>query len=66
MTLEELRKINGLKANHIAKELGISRVQYRNYETGKFKPNLDNCDKLARMFGISLIEIKKILEEKKC
>ncbi len=37
MTLREIRNNSGLKANWIAKQLGISRQQLYNLEDGKYK-----------------------------
>lgn len=67
MTLKHIRLKSGLKINHIAEQLEISRVQYRNYELGIHKPPLRRMDMLARIFGISYEELEKAWEEgKRC
>lgn len=67
MTLKNIRLESGLKIIYIAKELGISRVQYRNYELGIHKPPIQRIDKLSQLFNRSYEQIEKAWEEgKKC
>lgn len=64
MTLEQMRKDSGLKAYKIAELLEVSRMQYRNYETGRVNMKLSRVEKLAEIFNVDPLEIYKALEKK--
>jgi putative transcriptional regulator len=65
MTLRELRKESGLKMYKLAETLNISRQQYRNIESGKYRISSDKVEKLAEKFGKEPLEILKAWEEGK-
>ena len=63
MNLTELRKNSGLKANYIAKQLNISRVQLYNLESGKYKISLDKIVKFSEVYRKPAEEILKAVKE---
>lgn len=65
MNLEQLRDKSGLKIKFIINKLEVSRTSYRNYELGKYEPNIYRKDKLARLFNVSFETIEKAINESK-
>lgn len=51
--IKALRAKKGLSQEQAARYLGISRRQYRRYETGENEPTLGNIKKLCRLFNVS-------------
>lgn len=64
MTLKTLRKKSGLKANKIAEELQVSRVQLYNIEKGKYKINKFKIKIFAELYKVSEQEIIEAWREK--
>lgn len=54
MRLLSLRKNIGKTQEEVAKELGITRATYANYEAGKTQPDFDILLKIANYFNVSL------------
>lgn len=46
----------GLSQDALAKELGVATNTISRWETGTYKPSLEDLDKLARFFGKSILE----------
>ena len=63
MTLEQMRVQSGLKAYKIAEMLGVSRVQYKKYETGRANMKLSKVEKLAKVFNVDPLKIYEALEK---
>lgn len=60
MGLKELRLQSGLKAYKVAEELGISRTHLNNIENGKVKIDIAKIEKLSKLYGKSMKEIKDL------
>ena len=52
--LKELRKSFNLTQEEFAKKIGVSRVNYTRYETGKVRPDYETVIKIADFYDISL------------
>ena len=65
MKLKELRLKSGIKAQKIADELGISRVQLYNLEKGIYKLDKLKEEKLSLMYKVPLKTIKNAQKERK-
>ena len=55
--LKELRKSFNLTQEEFAKRIGVSRVNYTRYETGKVRPDYETVIKIADFYDISLDEL---------
>ncbi|MDE7178438.1 MAG: helix-turn-helix domain-containing protein [Lachnospiraceae bacterium] len=58
-----LRKLNGYSQEEIAEKIGISRQAYGKWEKGETIPDIEKCDLLASVYGItidSLIHTEKL------
>lgn len=55
--LKELRLANELTQEQLSKILGIMRVNYTRYETGKVRPDYETLIKIADYYDVSLDEI---------
>ena len=55
--LQRLREELGLTQEQVAEKAGITRVAYRNVETGSATPRADTLHSLAKGLGISLDEL---------
>ena len=49
-----LRNINGYSQEQIAEKVGISRQAYAKWESGATVPDIEKCQKLAEVHGITL------------
>lgn len=54
MRLKELRIINNLSQNEIAKKVGLTQFTYSNYETGTTEPKIKTLIDLANQYNVSL------------
>ena len=54
--LKQFREYNGLDADMLAQFLGIDTEQYKAFESGKEKPDIDIIDKLTRIYKVSVDE----------
>lgn len=52
--LKKLRKEQGLSQSELAKKVGISNQVVSFYENNKRKPKIENWQKLADFFGVSV------------
>ena len=55
--IRELRKEKGLRAEDMAKGMGISRPFYTQLEGGKRRLSVDYIGKIARLLGVSVGEL---------
>lgn len=51
--LKELRKEKGLSQVQVAKELGITRGAYANYEQGTREPSFDILINICKFYNVS-------------
>lgn len=61
-----LRKLSGYSQEEIAEKIGISRQAYGKWEKGETIPDIEKCDLLASVYGItidSLIHTAKMNEK---
>ncbi len=49
-----LRKLNGYSQEEIAEKIGISRQAYGKWEKGETVPDIEKCDLLASVYGITI------------
>lgn len=49
-----LRGIHGFSQEEIAEKIGISRQAYAKWETGATVPDIEKCNLLASVYGISI------------
>lgn len=52
--LREIREAMSLTQSELARQLGISRTSYHNWEQGKTQPNQANLKKLAAIFEVEV------------
>jgi DNA-binding XRE family transcriptional regulator len=55
--IKELRTQKGLSQEQVAKTIGVSRPTYTAIEVGKQKLDLEEAQKLAKLFGIGVDEL---------
>lgn len=58
-----LRKMNGYSQEQIAEKIGISRQAYAKWEKGTTIPDIDRASLLADVYGISLDNLMKTVNE---
>jgi len=46
----------GLSQDNLAKELGVATNTISRWETGTYKPSLNDLERLSRFFGVSILE----------
>lgn len=63
--LKTLRKSQKINIEKTAHEIGVTRVTYWRWESGKNLPTDDQIRKLAKIFNISISEISSLQEETK-
>jgi transcriptional regulator with XRE-family HTH domain len=57
--IKELRKATGLSQEKFAIKIGMDRTYYASVESGKHNISLQNIEKIANGFGVSLTELFK-------
>lgn len=62
--LKQTRQRSGLKVAKIAKELGVSRAQYYNYENGKTAIKKDKLHILSIIFKMPISVLEKEVAKK--
>ena len=55
--LKQHREERGLTPYELAKAIGVNHQNIYRWESGKAKPSLEMCIKLADYFGVSLDEL---------
>ena len=49
-----LRNVNGYSQEEVAEKIGISRQAYAKWEKGETVPDVDRCQKLAELYGVTI------------
>ena len=49
-----LRNIRGMTQEEVAEVIGISRQSYSKWEQGETIPDIEKCDRLAKLYGVSI------------
>lgn len=55
-TLKKIREKNGLTQEQFADKIGVKRTTYISYETSKTSPDFELIEKIAKLFGVSLLD----------
>ena len=55
--IEEIRKEKGIRQEDFAKSLGVSRQTISSLETGRYNPSIFLAYKIARYFGMTIVEV---------
>ena len=58
-TLKKIREKNGLTQEQFADKIGIKRTTYISYESSKTSPGFELIEKIAEVFGVSLLEFSE-------
>lgn len=51
-------KQKGLNPSSLEEKSGVSKSSIYNYISGKYKPNEESCKKLAKVLGVSLLDLE--------
>ncbi len=57
--LVQLRNIHGFSQEQVAEKLDISRQAYAKWESGATIPDIEKCNLLAELYGVSLDSLVK-------
>lgn len=49
-----LRNVNGYSQEEVAEKIGISRQAYAKWEKGETIPDIERCQKLAELYGVTI------------
>lgn len=49
-----LRNVNGYTQEEVAEKIGISRQAYAKWEKGETVPDVERCQKLAELYGVTI------------
>ena len=49
-----LRNVNGYSQEEVAEKIGISRQAYAKWEKGETVPDVERCQKLAELYGVTI------------
>ena len=49
-----LRNVNGYSQEEVAEKIGISRQAYAKWEKGETIPDVERCQKLAELYGVTI------------
>ncbi len=49
-----LRNVNGYSQEEVAEKIGVSRQAYAKWEKGETVPDVERCQKLAELYGITI------------
>ena len=49
-----LRNLKGMTQEQVAEVAGVSRQSYAKWEQGETVPDIEKCDRLAKLYGISI------------
>ena len=54
-----LRNNHGFSQEELAEKIGISRQAYAKWESGKTVPDIDKCNQLAQVYGVTIDSLLK-------
>ena len=49
-----LRSVNGYSQEEVAEKIGVSRQAYAKWEKGENVPDVERCQKLAELYGVTI------------
>ena len=49
-----LRSVNGYSQEEVAEKIGVSRQAYAKWEKGDTVPDVERCQKLAELYGVTI------------
>lgn len=49
-----LRSVNGYSQEEVAEKIGVSRQTYAKWEKGETVPDVERCQKLAELYGVTM------------
>ena len=49
-----LRSVNGYSQEEVAEKVGVSRQAYAKWEKGETVPDVERCQKLAELYGVTI------------
>ena len=49
-----LRGVNGYSQEEVAEKIGVSRQAYAKWEKGETVPDVERCQKLAELYGVTI------------
>ena len=49
-----LRNVNGYSQEEVAEKVGVSRQAYAKWEKGETVPDVERCQKLAELYGVTI------------
>ena len=52
--ISRLRYVNGYSQEKVAEKIGISRQAYAKWEKGETIPDVERCQKLAELYGVTI------------
>ena len=52
--ISRLRSVNGYSQEEVAEKIGISRQAYAKWEKGETIPDVERCQKLAELYGVTI------------
>lgn len=55
--LTELRKYNNMSQEELASRIGVTRQTLSKYETGESLPDIEKCNAIAEVFGITMDDL---------
>ena len=55
--LIQLRKLNQMSQDELADQIGVSRQTLSKYETGESLPDIERCNRLADIFGVTVDDL---------
>lgn len=62
-TIRELREQRNWTQEYMAEQLGLTRNGYAKIERGESTPSLERLDEIAKLFGISVIDLLKLSDK---
>ena len=61
--LDVRRALRSLGVEEAARQMGVTASAVRQWETGKNRPGWKSQQKIARVYGLSMEEVFRLLEE---
>ena len=52
--ISRLRYVNGYSQEKVAEKIGVSRQAYAKWEQGETIPDVERCQKLAELYGVTI------------
>ena len=64
--IEQIRKERGIRQEEFAKSMGVSRQTISSLENGRYNPSILLAHKIAKYFGMHIVEVFIFEEEESC